>query len=159
MNKDNQSHETNEAVMKKLHFHSWTGRGLVTVALGFGLLAIFGSIVLAWANLMMVHPMERLLMEDYPSAVQQSGTNAEGKMPLSREELDWRHVQVTAAHGKVMFLTAVSVALLSMGTLVILLLVIFNRRLTLRQINASLAQISEQIKDLQKQQHSSSGEV
>ncbi|HEY4417042.1 MAG TPA: hypothetical protein VGO57_15235 [Verrucomicrobiae bacterium] len=159
MNKDNQSYEMNEAVMRKLHVHAWAGRGLVTMALGFGLLAIFGSIMLAWANLMMVHPMEQLLMEDYPSAVQQSGTNAESKIPLSRAELDWRHVQVTAAHGKVMFLTAVSMALLSVGTLVILLLVIFNRRITLRHINANLAQISEQIKDLQKHQGSGSGGV
>jgi hypothetical protein len=151
MNKNDESNEMNQAVMKKLHSHPWTRRGLVTVALGFGLLAIFGSIVLAWANLIMVHPMERLLMEDYPGAVQQSGTYAEGKKPLSREELDWRHVQVTAAHGKVMFLTAVSMALLSMGTLVILLLVIFNRRVTLRHINVSLAQISKQIQELQGQ--------
>jgi hypothetical protein len=35
------------------------------------------------------------------------------------------------------------------GTLVTLLLVIFNRRATLRQINANLAQISNQIKELQ----------
>ncbi|HWD93280.1 MAG TPA: hypothetical protein VG938_13140 [Verrucomicrobiae bacterium] len=148
MNKDNQ--EMNEAVMKQLRSSRWAERGLVTMALGFGLLAIFGSIMLAWANVIRVHPMERLLMEDYPQTVQQTGTNAEGNVTLSRQELDWRHVQVTAAHGKVMFLTAVSMALLSMGTLVILLLVIFNRRITLRQINASLAQISEQIKALQQ---------
>jgi hypothetical protein len=35
------------------------------------------------------------------------------------------------------------------GTLLTLLLVIFNRRVTLRQINASLSQISNQIKELQ----------
>jgi len=148
--------ELNEAVMKKVHSDRWTGRGLVTAAFGFGLLAIFGSIVLAWASLMMVHPMERLLMEDYPQSMQKAGTNAEGNPVLSREELDWRHVQVTAAHGKVLFLTAVSMALLSMGTLVILLLVIFNRRVTLRQINVSLAQISAQIKELQNRQGSGS---
>jgi Sigma-70 region 2 len=58
------------------------------------------------------------------------------------------------ARDKVMFLTAVSMALLSIGTLVILLLVIFNRRITLRQINISLAQISAQIKELQNRQGS-----
>jgi hypothetical protein len=40
------------------------------------------------------------------------------------------------------------VALLGFGTLLTLLLVIFNRRVTLRQINIHLAQISEQIKEL-----------
>jgi hypothetical protein len=58
-------------------------------------------------------------------------------------------VQVTAAHGKGIFLTAVSIALLGVGTFLTLLLVIFNRHVTLRQINANLAQISAQIKTLQ----------
>jgi hypothetical protein len=147
MNEDKM--EMNGAVMKALQSGRWKGRVLVVVALTFGLLSIFASIVLAWASVRMVHPMERLLMEDYPQSVQQSGTNVEGKVALSRGELDWRHVQVTAAHGKVIFLTAVSVAFLGLGTFVTLLLVIFNRRVTLRQINASLAQISNQIKELQ----------
>jgi hypothetical protein len=145
----NESNEMNDAVMKTLRSHRWMGRGLVAVALSLGLLAILASVVIAWASAMMVRPMERLLLQDYPRAVQQAGSNTEGKAPLPREELDWRHVQVTAAHGKVMFLTASSVALLATGTVVILLLVIFNRRFTLRQINASLAQISNQIKELQ----------
>jgi hypothetical protein len=43
-----------------------------------------------------------------------------------------------------------------MGTLTVLLLVIFNRRVTLRQINSNLAQISQQIKSLQNRQGSGS---
>jgi len=93
--------------------------------------------------------MQRLLLEDYPRAAQQSGTNSEGHAALSREELAWRQIQVSAAHGKVMFLTAVSVGLLAAGTLVTLLLVVVNRRVTLYQINASLAQISRQIQEMQ----------
>jgi hypothetical protein len=38
----------------------------------------------------------------------------------------------------------------------VLLLVIFNRRVTLRQINSNLAQISQQIKSLQNRQGSGS---
>jgi hypothetical protein len=50
---------------------------------------------------------------------------------------------------------AVSVIILSAGTLTTLLLVIFNRRVTLKQINYSLAQISEQLKQLQTARESS----
>jgi hypothetical protein len=49
-------------------------------------------------------------------------------------------------------LVAVSVLILSGGTLATLLLVIFNRRVTLRQISYSLAQISRQLEQLQARQ-------
>jgi hypothetical protein len=53
-----------------------------------------------------------------------------------------------------MYVMAREVALLGVGTLLTLLLVIFNRRVALRQINGSLAQISTQIKELQNRQSS-----
>jgi hypothetical protein len=147
--------EMNDAVMKNLKSHRWKGRALTGMALGVGLLSIVAGIVIAWANSMMVMPMERLLLQDYPNAVRQTAANrsaapgTEAKPALTRDELDWRHVQVTAAHGKVIFLTAVSIALLGVGTFLTLLLVIFNRYVALRQISTSLAQISSQIKALQ----------
>jgi hypothetical protein len=145
-----------EDIMNKLKSHRWKGRALTGLALSVGLLSIVAGIVIAWANAVMVMPMERLLLQDYPSAMRQTDTNSvaaaqsrEATPLLPRAELDWRHVQVTAAHGKGIFLTAVSIALLGVGTLLTLLLVIFNRHVTLRQINASLLQISNQIKELQ----------
>jgi hypothetical protein len=59
-----------------------------------------------------------------------------------------RQVLVTLMMGKALNVTSLAVALLGFGTLLTLLLVIFNRRVTLRQINIHLAQISEQIKEL-----------
>ena len=119
--------------------------------------------------------MERLLLQDYPRALRRgdsksaqaasqaatvpqgspmpdatnSAARAEGfsRAPLSRDELDARHVQVTFAHGKELFLTAASIVFVGVGTFLTLLLVIFNRQVTLRQINASLAQISAQMKE------------
>ena len=145
----NHPDESNQAVMEAIRSQRWLGRGLAGLALALGLLAIFASIVLAWANAIMIQPMQRRLLEDYPRLAQQSGTNVEGIVAMSREEIDWHQIQVSAAHGKVMFLTAMSVGLLAAGTLVTLLLVVFNRRVTLGQINASLAQISRQIQTLQ----------
>jgi hypothetical protein len=155
----------NDSVMQQLRSYRWKGRVLTGFAFALGLLSMLASILIAWANAARVMPMERLLLEDYPAAVQMRGNpamgtdvpvNAEGKAVLPREELDWRHVQVTAALGKAAFLTAFSITLACMGTFTVLLLVIFNRRVTLRQINSNLAQISEQIKSLQNRQGSGS---
>jgi hypothetical protein len=162
---ENQSYEMNDAVIQQLRSYRWKGRLLTGVAFALGLLSMLASIFIAWANVARIMPMERLLLEDYPAAVQMGGHhvmdtnvtfNAEGKAVLPREELDWRHVQVTAALGKVAYVTAFSITLACMGTLTVLLLVIFNRRVTLRQINSNLAQISQQIKSLQNRQGSGS---
>ena len=46
-------------------------------------------------------------------------------------------------------IVAAAVGVLALGTLVLVLVVMLNRRVTLNQINVSLAQISSQLKDLQ----------
>jgi hypothetical protein len=141
-----------ESIMSAVRSQQRKGRALVATALCLGILSIAAGIGIAWANMAIIIPMERLLLEDYRSAAQHSETNSEGKPLLSKEQLDWRHVQVTNAQGKAIFLTDASIALLATGTLVILLLVTFNRRVTLRQINLSLARISGQISELQRRQ-------
>lgn len=149
---------SDEAIMKKLKSYRWKGRALTGMALSIGLLSIAVGIVIAWAMAIRVMPMERLLLQDYPRIAHQTDTNSvasattEAGSPLSRSELDWRHAQVTVAHAKALFLTAVSIALLGMGTFSTLLLVIFNRRATLRQVNASLAEISNEIRDIARNQ-------
>lgn len=153
----NNKNDMNEAILKKLHVFNWTGRLLTTAALGIGLLALIAGIVLAAANSRMVMPMERLLVQKYPGAAEGLGmTNnpawPEPKTSLTRDQLDARHVEVTFMHGKELFLIAAAVVLVGLGTFLTLLLVIFNRRVTLRQVHASLAQISQQIKELQERQ-------
>lgn len=160
MNEDNQSHQFNEAVMKKLHAYGWKGRALASLALGVGLLSIAAGILLMWANSAFLFPQVQLL-------VQQSGTTQAGntnlvaganatdsRLTLSDGKTVDRQVLVTLMLGKAMYVTSRAVALLGLGTLLTLVLVIFNRRVTLRQINLSLAQISEQIKVLQDRQGS-----
>src|SRR5262245_19898715 len=96
--------ELNDAILKNLKSYRWKSRLLTTSALGVGLLAIAAAIVIAWANAMRVMPMEQLLLQDYPYALSQAATNSapaeriETKSPLPKAELEWRHVQVTAAH-------------------------------------------------------------
>jgi hypothetical protein len=84
-----------------------------------GILSITASVAIAWANAALVSPMERLVLADYPPAVQQSGKNAEGEVPLPREEIVWREIQITAAHGKAMFWISLAIAMQATGTLVI----------------------------------------
>jgi hypothetical protein len=145
----------NDAVMNKLKSYRWKGRVLTTVALSIGLLSIVAGIFLMWANSAFIFPQVRLLVQN--SGAAQSGntnsvaqTNADSAaLTLSDGKTVERQVLVTLMLGKAMYVTSRAVALLGLGTLLTLLLVIFNRHVTLRQINASLAQISNQIKELQ----------
>jgi len=160
MNEENQSHQINEAVMKKLHSYGWKGRALVSLALGVGLLSIAAGILLMWANSSSLFPQVQLLVQQSGtmqagSTNQVAGANADdSRLTLSDGKTVDRQVLVTLLLGKAMYVTSRAVALLGLGTLLTLLLVIFNRRVTLRQINLSLAQISEQIKVLRDRQGS-----
>jgi hypothetical protein len=162
MNEDRQSHQMNETVLKALQRQKLVGRALTTGALGFGLLSIGVSILLAVALATILFPRISIMVTDYAQAVQQAGTNSVestgtnsmavnliGGGEMSSSDPNWRHVVVTLGLGKAMNIMSLSLCFLGAGTFLTLLLTIFNRRVTLRQINLSLAQISRQIKELQ----------
>ena len=147
--------ELNEAILKKLRALNWGGRALTAVALCVGILCIAGGVFLMWANSHFLFPQVQSLVREYHAALA-GGTNsatatapADERLTLSDGKTVDRQVLVTLMMGKSLHVTSVAVALLGLGTLLTLLLVIFNRRFTLRQINARLAQISDQIKELQ----------
>jgi hypothetical protein len=155
MNTDKPSPETNEAVMKNLQSHRWKGRVLTLLALSVGLLSIVAGIFLVWGNSAVIFPQVRLLLQHADTApagntnsITQTNT-VDARLTLSDGTTVDRQVLVTLLLGKAMNVTSLAVTLLGLGTMLTLLLVIFNRRVTLRQINASLAQISQQIKELQ----------
>jgi hypothetical protein len=146
--------EMNDAVMKKLKSYRWKGRALTTVALGVGLLSIVGGIFLMWANSRIIFPQVQLLVQHSGASVSSNTnspaqTNIDSILVLSDGTTVDRQVLVTLMLGKAMNVTSLAVTFLGLGTLLTLLLVIFNRQVTLRQINASLAQISNRIKELQ----------
>jgi hypothetical protein len=153
------SAEMNDAILKKISSHSWKGRALTMVALAIGILSIAAGVLLTWANTHVIFPQIQLLLKEENSALQQNSsltaptatsTNSiDPLLTLSDGTTVNRQVLVTLMLGKAMNVTSLAVALVAVGTLLTLLLVIFNRRVTLRQINASLAQISNQIKELQ----------
>jgi hypothetical protein len=157
-----QFHDTNEAISKKLHAYHWTNRLLTTAALGIGLLAIAAAVLLVWANSARVFPQVQLLVQQYGTA-HTSGANAVASTTATNDLLVLsdgtkvdQQVLVTLMLGKAMNVTSLALTLLGLGTLLTLVLVIFNRRVTLRQINANLAQISQQIKEMQEHGRKSS---
>jgi hypothetical protein len=142
------------AVMNKLKCYRWKGRALAAVALSVGLLSIVGGIFLIWGNSRIIFPQVQLLVQNSGTTRSSNTdsfaqTNADSLLTLSDGTTVDRQVLVTLMLGKAMNVTSLAVTLLGLGTLLTLLLVIFNRRVTLRQINTSLAQISTQIKELQ----------
>ena len=157
MNTENQPSDMNAAVMKTLRRQTWFGRALAGTALGFGLLSIAVSILLAIALMTILFPHIRSMVIDYTQTAQQVGTNSIAHKGTNSMEINlngggdvnWRHVEATLGLGKAVYMISLSLILLGAGTLLTLVLTIFNRRITLRQINISLAQISNQIKELQ----------
>ncbi len=150
------SNETNESILKKLQAIRWAGRLLTTVALGIGFLAIAGGILLTWGSTRVMFPQVQLLLQQ-STAAHGAGTNTVAGQNSNDEILTLgdgskvdRQVLVTLMQGKIMNVTSLALTLLGLGTMLTLVLVIFNRRVTLRQVNASLAQISQQLKELQE---------
>jgi len=156
--------ELNDAILNKIHLQDWKSRLLTSVALGVGVLCIAAGIFLMWGMSYAIIPQVQLLVKQERAAQSQkmnsnvpsvTQTNAvDESLILSDGTVVDRHVLVTLMLGKAAFITSRAVALLGVGTLLTLLLVIFNRRVTLRKINISLAQISAQMKELQKRQGS-----
>src|SRR4051812_37542899 len=142
--------EMHHAVINKLRSDRWKGRVLTTLALGAGLLSIVAGIFLMWGNSAIIFPQVRLLAQSPGAAQSGSQTNADSSMlTLSDGTTVNRQVLVTLMLGKAMNVTSLAFTLLGLGTLLTLLLVILNRQVTLRQLNASLIQLSNQIKELQ----------
>src|SRR5262249_23587306 len=121
---------------------------LLTVLGGVGVL-VFYSVFYA--------PKEKQIIRDYESyghlqdRPQRTTADQEGNHPaMTPERALAIHFTMNYVVTKALLVIAVTVIILSCGTLSTLLLVVLNRRVTLRQINYSLAQISEQLKMLQR---------
>ena len=161
------SQNANESILKRLNALRWAGRLLTTIALGVGLLGIAGGILLMWGSThVMFHQVQLLLQQTSAAATNTvagvasthgvatntvAGQNSNDEiLTLSDGTKVDRQVLVTMMQGKIINVTSLAVTLLGVGTMLTLVLVIFNRRVTLRQVNASLAQISQQLKELQE---------
>lgn len=118
---------------------------LTGAALGLWLVAMVASVFLVWAYFQMYRPKEKQILQNFNKEYQAANTDAE------KERADKNQIPFMMTHvvGMGMVSTAACVAVLSAGMLATIILVIWNRRVTLRQINANLTQISMQLKELQ----------
>lgn len=131
-------------------------RALTVLAVMFWGLAVIGGVGLLVCYSVLYAPKEKQIMSDYEkfgylSRYTNSPTGSQPAGPASPEQALGLHFTMNYAATKGILAVVITVIVLSCGTLTTLLLGILNRRVTLRQINHSLAQISEQLKQLQAQ--------
>ena len=87
-----------------------------------------------------------LLFPAHAKVMKEAGIPAE--ITERPAEIEKMHLILTSFIGKVSFLVAFSVLTLTLATLATVFLVLTSRRATLRQVNASLIEIAQQLKRL-----------
>src|SRR5262249_48644309 len=117
------------------------GRVLTTLAFGVGLLSIAAGILLVWANTAIIFPEVNLMLQQ-SNAAKAGNTNSVAQTAAvdpMRTLSDGTKVDsqtlLLLLQGKAMNVMSLAVTLLGVGTFLTLLLVIFHRHVTLRQIN------------------------
>ena len=145
--------QMNERTLRSITKHQRGLRVLTGAALVFWLVALIGSIFVIWAYFLMYLPKEKQLLRDFEREYQAASTNAvsasSGETEKQRVGKNQITFVMTRAVGIGTVSTAACVAVLSAGMFATIILVIWNRRVTLRQINANLTQISAQLKMLE----------
>ena len=123
----------------------------------FWALAVLGATIVIVCYALFLSPKEKQVMNEYglygrlaDRTAATSGQSPAMEPPNHTDRALGVNFNMTYVVTKGVLAVAVSVLILSCGTLATLLLVIFNRRVTLRQISFSLAQISRQLEDLQE---------
>jgi hypothetical protein len=150
--------DASESVLEALAQSQRRLKWLAGAAVGFWTLAILASLAVLIFYPVFYAPKERQMMRDLgsngASASYEAKASADASPPPVTERDMRQHLGnqfiMTYVITKGILVVAGSVVILSCGTLATLLLVIFHRRVTLEQINHSLAQISAQLQELQK---------
>lgn len=152
--KSNELNPTDERVMQTIRTQARGLKWLTGLAVTFWILAVLGSVGVLVCYSIFYAPKEKQMFHDYETYGHLAGrtnspTGSQETGQLSTEKALGLHFTMNYVTAKAVLVIAVSVIILSCGTLSTLLLVVLNRRVTLKQINYSLAQISEQLKQLQ----------
>ena len=130
-------------------------RILTSIAFLFGFLAVTASVLFVCAYLVLYLPKQKQILRNAEAVAQSARPVAGGKeesVPEAIKRIDqFLGVEIILTHVVSMGMTAIAimVGVLALGTLVLLTIVVLNRRATLHQINVSLAQISSQLRELQ----------
>ena len=147
----------NELVKTAVHSHRIKLRVLTAAAFVFGFVAVAASILIASLCLHQ-WPWQSEILKDlpYPKTMEQARPNTESAGDrlnrverIIHQEAFMTRMASTEAAG-----AALAVGVLGLGTIILLTVVILNRRVALNQINNSLAQISSQLRELQTERGS-----
>jgi hypothetical protein len=128
-------------------------RALTALAATFWGLAVVGSIAVLVAYAVLYAPKEKQMFADYQmrgglTRYTNSPAGSQPAGPVDPQHALGVHFTMNYAMTRAVLAVVLIVILLSCGTLATLLLVVLNRRVTLKQINHSLAQISGQLRAL-----------
>ena len=144
----------NQRVATGVESHKRTIRVLTGAAISLGFLAVIASGLIVSAYFVFYRPKEKEVLRQVTQAAQRAAVHPVpadgGAGPTPKLPFDFPSVQATMTffHSVIITALAVAVGLLAVGILVLLAVVLLSRRATLNQINASLAQISNQLKQL-----------
>ncbi len=143
-----QMHELTLGSIKKQQ----TGLKILTgAAIGLWLVAMAASIFILWSYAIFYLPKEKEMVLNFEKEFNSASTNTVSSDVSEKAYVQEKRVlfSMTRALAYGVVATAASVAVLSGGMFATIILVIWNRRVTLRQINVNLTQISAQLKELQ----------
>jgi len=143
-----------ERVLKSLQRQQRSLHVLTVVAAAFWTLTVIGGVAVLAGYAVFYAPKEKQMLRDYEVYGQlrapANGDPEHRNQPtMSTERALALHFTMNYVMTKGLLVVAATVIALSCGTLATLLLVVLNRRVTLKQINHSLGQISEQLRLLQ----------
>ena len=143
-----------DRVLQKLRAQQRGLRWLTGLAVAFWIVAAVASVGVMVFYSILYKPKEEQIRSDYErfghiARHTNSATVSGSAGKLTAEEALGLHFTMNYVMAKGILAVAVSVIVLSCGTLTTLLLVVLNRRVTLGQINHSLARISEQLRQAQ----------
>jgi hypothetical protein len=140
----------NDAAMAGIRTHRLKLRALNVGASVLGVAAVLTSIVIVWSYLILYLPKDKEIMRGAEMVLMQAKT-----LPVeevAKQQTQFLQAEIVFTHVIAMCVTliAVAVGILGLGTLLLLGVIVMNRRATLSQIQASLAQISEQLRLLKE---------
>jgi hypothetical protein len=139
----------NEQTLRTISRHQRRLKWLTGAAIAFWALAVLGTIGVLVSYAMFVAPKERQIMADYGARGRLAIPDS-AEPPTHADRALGVNFTMTYVITKGILIVAISVVVLSLGTLATLILTISSRRVTLQQINYSLAQISEQLRELKR---------
>jgi hypothetical protein len=149
---------SDERLIKAVRQHQRWLRSLTALAVIFWAAAVIGGIGVIICYRVFYEPKEKQIMRDYAVfghisryTNSPAGGSREAGAATPEQALAL-HFTMNYVVTKALLIVVVTVILLSLGTLTTLLLVVLNRRVTLKQINYSLEQISRQLGELQAKQ-------